>query len=249
MPEQNIVSGFQATEIYDESKGGPNRLMIPETLFKKDDLVRYKKNLPTSSQLQGYFGGHSQLDRYINGLKVQDCNLTRPLVTQSQVPKWPNQVKGVTWHLLHHPTRGTPEYRDIIADIWMDGGPDERPPMIMEPEEDLAKDIGDQIELLISRASTQKGSPELRYSWICVREWKKLKENLDSAIRKKESEGHQFYRGLVLNATSFDEHSTLCRSPYLSPLCSLADYWNVRSGGSCEWKDVVTFSRVQTLVV
>ncbi|KAG8304152.1 hypothetical protein J6590_101136 [Homalodisca vitripennis] len=50
MPEQNIVSGFQATEIYDESKGGPNRLMIPETLFKKDDVVRYKKNLPTSSQ-------------------------------------------------------------------------------------------------------------------------------------------------------------------------------------------------------
>lgn len=44
IPNLNIVNGFKATGIYDADKKGPNREAIPVSVFKADDLARYKKN-------------------------------------------------------------------------------------------------------------------------------------------------------------------------------------------------------------
>ncbi|KAG8314676.1 hypothetical protein J6590_087261 [Homalodisca vitripennis] len=106
--------------------------------------------------LNGYFGGRGPLDQTIQELKALDGPAIRPLITQSHFPRWPDQVRGVTWYLLKHPTKGTPEYRDMIADVWMNGGPDTKPPRIIEPEEDATRDVEDQLDRLLERASTQK---------------------------------------------------------------------------------------------
>lgn len=51
IPALNVVNGFKATGIYDVIKEGPNKEIVLESLFKQEDLVRYKKNLPRLSSL------------------------------------------------------------------------------------------------------------------------------------------------------------------------------------------------------
>lgn len=46
MPTQNIVNGFATTGIYDPNLKGPNKNAISQSVFKPEDLRRYKNNLP-----------------------------------------------------------------------------------------------------------------------------------------------------------------------------------------------------------
>ncbi|XP_057659299.1 uncharacterized protein LOC130895771 [Diorhabda carinulata] len=46
IPESSIKNGFKTTGIYDPEKNGPNRDAIPLSVFKPDDLKKYRDSLP-----------------------------------------------------------------------------------------------------------------------------------------------------------------------------------------------------------
>lgn len=68
------------------------------------------------------------------------------------------QIAGVSLILLNNPTRGTPEYRDRIADCWLSRDPLSSFPTPIEVSRSLADDVEsglDTLEMLLKKKTTK----------------------------------------------------------------------------------------------
>ncbi|XP_071055885.1 uncharacterized protein [Onthophagus taurus] len=147
IPEESIKNGFKATGIYDPCKDGPNREAIPVSVFKPEDLKKYRKKslAPSDTQVEATLSTSSAQDSEVPVTSTEQqtniASTSHPQVLLNEQPSTSKAFFNVPAETQNHEDEQPNTYTNEPTNLRNDENSKELETPIRKSFEDVLLDL------------------------------------------------------------------------------------------------------------
>lgn len=167
----NGVKSYQ--EIKDRLK--MTRYTNAHTQIRLSITIALRQRLNWSDSINKLFIHSEPTIDYVKARSTLDSKVAKAWVSQSVFPPGDlGKICSITQELLLNPSKGTPEYRDKIAEIWLHQDPEHLAPSYIQLYEEDESELESELETLQALLKKESDEVSQHHLWIaelfCLRE-------------------------------------------------------------------------------